>query len=257
MIKKIKTYISNHTGILIRFDDIAENMNWNLMEKCEELFKKYNIKPLLGVIPNNQDKDLLANQKNKEFWKKVREWKKMGWEIAMHGYSHVYDSTAHKKKDYFKYGGGSEFYGHSFEEQKNRLQKGLKKFEDESIKIRAFFAPNHIYDENTFLALKTLGIKQVIDGYGLFPYEENGIIFTPQLFYENIFIPFGFQSTQIHLNTWTDQDFTKFENLIEKKRKKIITYDQMLNNNNNNFVSYVSRILISKILKLKRSMRNN
>ena len=36
-------------------DDIAENMNWDLMDKCEDLFDKYKIKPLLGVIPNNQD----------------------------------------------------------------------------------------------------------------------------------------------------------------------------------------------------------
>lgn len=214
MIKKIKNYISNHTGMLIRFDDVAENMNWYLMGKCEELFKKYNIKPLLGVIPNNQDKELLVEKRNNEFWTKVRQWKSMGWEIAMHGYSHVYDSTAHKKKDYFKYGGGSEFYAHSFEEQKIRLQKGLKKFKDENIKIRAFFAPNHIYDENTFRALKSLGINQVIDGYGLFPYEEEGITFIPQLFYKNTFIPFGFQSTQIHLNYWKDQDFTKFKELI-------------------------------------------
>ena len=27
--------------ILIRFDDIAENMNWHLMDKCEKLFDKY------------------------------------------------------------------------------------------------------------------------------------------------------------------------------------------------------------------------
>jgi predicted deacetylase len=257
MIKKIKNYISNHTGMLIRFDDVAENMNWYLMGKCEELFKKYNIKPLLGVIPNNQDKELLVEKRNNEFWTKVRQWKSMGWEIAMHGYSHVYDSTAHKKKDYFKYGGGSEFYAHSFEEQKIRLQKGLKKFKDENIKIRAFFAPNHIYDENTFRALKSLGINQVIDGYGLFPYEEEGITFIPQLFYKNTFIPFGFQSTQIHLNYWKDQDFTKFKELIEKKHNKIITYDQMLHNIDNGSISYLLRIVTSKLLKLKRSIKNN
>ena len=50
----MKNFISDNTGILIRIDDIAENMNWDLMEKCEVLFDKYNIKPVLGVI-NNQD----------------------------------------------------------------------------------------------------------------------------------------------------------------------------------------------------------
>ncbi len=29
-----------NTGILIRLDDITENMNWDLMEKSELLFEK-------------------------------------------------------------------------------------------------------------------------------------------------------------------------------------------------------------------------
>ena len=41
--------------ILIRFDDIAENMNWYLMEKCEKLFDELKIKPVMGVIPDNKD----------------------------------------------------------------------------------------------------------------------------------------------------------------------------------------------------------
>ena len=68
MINKIKNYIKKNTGILIRLDDIAENMNWDLMEKSELLFNKYDIKPVLGVIPNNQDKELLAFPKKNNFW---------------------------------------------------------------------------------------------------------------------------------------------------------------------------------------------
>ena len=55
----------SHTGMLVRLDDIAENINWELMDKCEELFQKYNIKPLLGVIPENKDKDLLSYKKKR------------------------------------------------------------------------------------------------------------------------------------------------------------------------------------------------
>ena len=64
MINFFKNKINKYTGILIRLDDIAENMNWELMDKCEILFDKYNIKPLLGVIPNNQDPELLKYPKN-------------------------------------------------------------------------------------------------------------------------------------------------------------------------------------------------
>ena len=64
MINFIKKYISDNTGILIRLDDIAENMNWSLMRKCENLFEKHNIRPLLGVVSNNQDTELLSYEKN-------------------------------------------------------------------------------------------------------------------------------------------------------------------------------------------------
>ena len=65
MFKRIKEYISENKGILIRLDDIAENMNWDLMEKSEVLFDKYKIKPVLGVIPNNKDSELLSYPKKK------------------------------------------------------------------------------------------------------------------------------------------------------------------------------------------------
>ena len=74
MFKRIKEYISENTGILIRLDDIAENMNWDLMEKSEDLFDKYKIKPVLGVIPNNKDSELLSYPKKNDFWDIVRGW---------------------------------------------------------------------------------------------------------------------------------------------------------------------------------------
>ena len=50
MFNSINKIISKYTGLLIRMDDICENMNWEIMDKCEILFDKYKIKPLLGVI---------------------------------------------------------------------------------------------------------------------------------------------------------------------------------------------------------------
>ena len=57
------------SGLLIRFDDVAENMNWKFMEKCEHLLNKHQIKPVLGVIPNNQDPELLSYPKKIIFGK--------------------------------------------------------------------------------------------------------------------------------------------------------------------------------------------
>ena len=122
MLSKIKNYITENTKILIRLDDIAENMNWGLMKKSELLFEKYGIKPVLGVIPNNKDNELLSYPKKNDFWNQVRIWRDKGWEIAMHGYTHVYDKIC-EDSDYFNYGGGSEFCGHTLETQSLRIKR--------------------------------------------------------------------------------------------------------------------------------------
>ena len=239
--------------ILIRFDDIAENMNWHLMAKCEKIFDELNIKPVMGVIPNNQDKDLLIYPKKENFWQIVKKWQLKGWEIAMHGYNHIYDNDTNKK-DFFEYGGKSEFYGHSLDSQLKKIKKGLDIFKKNNIKIRTFFSPNHTYDFNTFKALKLSGINEVIDGYGLKPYLENNIKFIPQLFYKPFFLPFGLQTTQIHLNYWTENEFNKFSELIYKNKKKIISYDDALKLISKKSGDKLLNKIIKQILILKRKI---
>ena len=248
----MKNYINNNTGILIRIDDVCENMNWNLMSKLESLFDDYSIKPVLGVIPNNRDEDFLSFPRKDNFWDQVRKWQDKGWEIVQHGDTHIYDRLCSKKSDYFEYGGGSEFFGHPLNVQEKRIKNGLEKFKREKINIRSFFAPNQTYDENTFIALKNCGINEVIDGYGLMPYTEKNVKFIPQLFEKVVLLPFGIQSTKLHLHVWDENDYKKFENFIKINSKKIITYDQALNKINDSFLYKIIRYFMSKILKLKR-----
>ena len=250
---KYLNFFKENTGFLIRIDDIAENMNWDMMDKCEKLFDQYEVRPVLGVIPFNKDKDLLSYPKRENFWEIVRRWKKKGWDIAMHGFTHVYDNNTNKK-DFFSYGGRSEFFGHSLEKQKERIEKGLKKFQNEGVEVKSFFAPNHTYDENTFEALKINGITQIIDGYGLIPYEEKGIKFIPQLFYKTYFLPFGIQSTQIHLNSWNKNDYLKFESLLNKKLKNIITLGKAVEKVNSGRFCLTLNKIVELGLKSARSL---
>ena len=128
MFNSIKKIASKYTGLLIRMDDISENMNWSLMDKCESLFDKYKIKPLLGIIPINKDPDLLKYPYNSKFWERVADWKNKGWEITMHGFNHLYTQNSDNKKDIFNYGGNSEFYGLEYSEQLSKIQSGLQEF---------------------------------------------------------------------------------------------------------------------------------
>ena len=254
MLNSIKKITTKNTGLLIRMDDIAENMNWHLMDKCELLFDKYQIKPLLGVIPKNMDPELLKFSKNSEFWKRVMDWKSKGWEITMHGCNHLYTQKS-DKNDIFNYGGNSEFYGLNYHTQLEKIKAGLEVFKKREIKIRSFFAPNHIYDQNTLVALKNSDIKIIIDGYGLFPYYRDEILFIPQLFYKEIFLPFGIQSTQMHINYWDDAYFKNFEIFINTNYKKIIKLDYIINMAHSNLLKNVTNYCVEKVLKTVRFFR--
>ena len=240
--------------ILIRFDDICENMNWDFMNRCEKIFDQYEIKPLIGVIPSNLDSDLKKWPKKENFGDIVRSWQNKGWEISMHGYNHLYNKDTHGR-DYFSYGGKTEFFGEEYETQKNKISNGIKKFKDENIEIRSFFAPSHTYDINTFKSLYDSGIKYVIDGYGLLPYNQHRLIFIPQLFYNLIFLPLGTQCTQIHLNMWSEKDMNKFENFIIKNKNQISSFNEIINYTTQNKNIYIINYLLKMILKFIRKLR--
>ena len=251
MFNSIKKITSKYTGLLIRMDDISENMNWALMDKCEKLFDKFKIKPLLGIIPINKDPELLKLPKNDRFWERVENWKNKGWEITMHGCNHLYTQKS-DKNDIFNYGGNSEFYGLDYSMQLNKIKTGLEEFKKREIKVRSFFAPNHIYDSNTLKALKDSDIKIIIDGYGLFPYYKNEILFIPQLFYKEIFLPFGIQSTQMHINEWNDEAYNNFEIFVKKNYSKILNLNNIIEVTKPNSLQNLTNYLIEKTLKTVR-----
>ena len=252
----MKKMINDNTGLLVRIDDVAENMNWKYMDKCEKLFDKINVKPLVGIIPENKDPSLLNFPKNPFFWQRVKKKKKKGWEISMHGFNHLYDSKT-KFKDYFGYGGDSEFFGHNYDHQFKKIKLGKEKLLSEGLKVNSFFAPNHTYDKNTFLALSNNNIEVIIDGYGLFPYSEHNLTFIPQLFYkETIMLPFGLQSTQIHLNNWEEKYFNKFQNFLVKNKSRIMTYHQVLNKTSNSKLKTLIRNFLKLTLLNVRKFRN-
>ena len=251
MFNSIKKITSKYTGLLIRMDDITETMNWVVMDKCEKLFDKFKIKPLLGIIPINKDPELLKFPKNDRFWERVKSWENKGWEITMHGCNHLYTQKS-DKKDIFNYGGDSEFYGLDYSTQLNKIKTGLEEFKMREIKIKSFFAPNHIYDTNTLKALKESDIKIIIDGYGLFPYYKNEILFIPQLFYKEILLPFGIQSTQMHINEWNDETYKNFEVFVGKNYPKILSLNNIIYLANPNSLQILTNYLVEKTLKTVR-----
>ena len=107
---------------------------------------------------------------------------------------------------------------------------------------------------NTLVALKKFGILEILDGYGLAPYEKHNIKFIPQLFYKTFTLPFGIQSFQIHLNYLSKSELDDFINFIEINCNNFLSYDEVLAKINNNIYYSAIRIFVEKLLKLKRAI---
>lgn len=80
--------------ISIRMDDITPDMDWAKFLRFKELCDLYQVKPLIGVVPDNQDANLhIASSESdvaRSFWKYIKGLENEGWCIAQHGVTHVY-----------------------------------------------------------------------------------------------------------------------------------------------------------------------
>ena len=89
----------------------------------------------------------------------------------------------------------------------------------------------------------------------MFPFYKNDLLFIPQLFYQEKFLPFGIQSTQLHINYWQNKDFNKFENFVKTYHKKIINLDYIINISNPNSIQKITNYMVEKILKTLRMFK--
>lgn len=237
---------------VIRLDDIAPNMNWDGYARAKRLFDAYDVKPLLGVIPDNQDPSLRAFPTSEtNFWDEMRAAQGRGWEIAMHGYQHLYDSHG---KDLLGLGIRSEFAGHDFETQLSKLRNARAIFDREKLRVRTFFAPSHTFDQNTVRALEKIGIESISDGYGLFPYRDGHIVFVPQLIGRAVALPLGVYTSCHHLNTISEAGFRALERFVERHHSRILSYTQAEDMATANVWNRVCGAALHNVLHAKRQV---
>lgn len=162
--------------ILIRFDDICPTMDFGQFYIAKDMLDKYNIKPVLGIIPNCKDPDLDIEPYHEDFWVLVRRLQQDGYTLAMHGYQHKFDSYVRGKVNI---GYNSEFAGHSYDVQFKKIALGRETLFNHGIYTDIFFAPAHSYDDNTLKALAANGFKYISDGRSNKPFLIHDIISIP------------------------------------------------------------------------------
>jgi predicted deacetylase len=207
---------------LIRFDDLCPAMNWEAWQKLETIMIEEDVRPILSVVPDNQDLALNEGEPNEGFWDYVRSWQARGWTIGLHGYQHRY---VNKEAGIVGLNHYSEFAGLPFDEQHAKLKKGIEIFAREGVRPDVWVAPAHSFDENTVKALVSLGIRTVSDGMSLYPYRDSrGVLWVPQQLWRFRTAPFGVWTVCIHPREglWIRPDY--FRQCIRQHRKSITDF---------------------------------
>lgn len=193
---------------LLRFDDLCPTMRWSVWERVEGLLLEAGVRPILAVIPDNRDESLAIDPPHPAFWERVREWQARGWTIGLHGYQHRYVT---EERGLFGWNDRSEFAGLPFEEQDEKIARGLAIFEREGVRAEVWVAPNHAFDATTVEVLRRRGVSVVSDGLGLRPYtDRGGTTWVPMQLWGFRDRPLGVWTVCLHHNTWGGRELEAF-----------------------------------------------
>lgn len=210
---------------LIRLDDACLTMDSANWGRIETILDENGIKPMVGVIPNNEDPKQQIDSVDEDFWNKVHQWEDKGWTIALHGYNHCYSSDG-GLKGLNPMWSRSEFAGLSFEEQRMKIRKGVAIMREHGINPKYFFAPSHTFDENTLNALREESdIRIISDTIATKPYRYKDFIIIPQ---------FGGQCREmrlsgvftfcLHPTTMENEAFEKTNNFLRTHREMFTSF---------------------------------
>lgn len=228
MKKYLKNPRSRKIKYIYRIDDIHPRMLWGRFYTLMDLFKDYEVVPLLGIIPDNKDDSLNYEEENPDYWKLMKEMVEKGdIEICQHGYQHIY-STIQKSINQNLYGrvSPSEFANLPYNVQLKKIKKGREILESYGLHTDIWMAPSHTNDKNTFRALKNLGFRYITDGISVYPFKKHGLTFIPQQIWEpkKEFIS-GVFTICLHLDDLTDELIEEIKNHL-KSEDDIISFSE-------------------------------
>ena len=243
---------------LLRLDDSCSTQKKENWDEIEKILDKLQIKPIVAVIPFNKDKNLFLDHEDKNYWTKVKNWEKKGWEIALHGHSHLYHKV-NKNDLIFPFYNRSEFGGLDLKTQCNLMTESYKHFLDNDIKPNIWIAPSHTFDKNSLIALKnSTEIKYVSDGIALEPFKFMDLVFFPQQLWEPKKKLFGVWTICIHPNSMDKKSISKLQEIISDQffnGKFINTYEAKYYLKNFSIISYLYSYLFWKFRFIKVNIK--
>lgn len=196
---------------LIRLDDACASMRAEIWGPLEQALDEMQIKPIVGVIPDNRDPTLACSPTDPDFWNRVRSWEAKGWSVAMHGHHHLYHAIPVGARALLDMSEKSEFVGRPLEEQRQSLRQAYEAMLAEGVVPSMFMAPSHTFDTSTLQALQDVtSIRVIADGHAMRVFKQDGFTWIPQQLWRFMRLPFGLWCVCLHPNTMTEAALRAF-----------------------------------------------
>ncbi len=187
---------------LLRFDDLCPAMDRNAWERFEQMVCEFRIRPILAIVPENQDPDLVRDAGDENFWERMRSLQALGATIALHGYRHLCVSDGRSLLPLHRL---TEFAGVPAATQSAWIETGVRILREHGLEPKLFVAPRHGLDHGTLLALRAAGIAAISDGFGRMPTLHQGIAWIPQQLWGPVRKKSGIWTICVHSNHATDE----------------------------------------------------
>jgi predicted deacetylase len=242
--------------LLLRLDDICPTMNWEIWQPIEAALCAGGFKPLVAVIPDNQDPTFHLAPARRDFWDQVRRWHALGWTIGVHGYQHAYVTRC---SGLLGINRASEFAGLAAPEQERKIQLALGIFRSEGLDPKVWVAPSHSFDTITLQVLADVGLNVISDGFSLLPYQDHrGLFWVPQQMWRFRRVPFGVWTVCLHHNFWGPGAVARFGQELGQYRDQIWPFDEAVSRYRGRTGTAwdgVSALTLGTLLRLKQALR--
>jgi predicted deacetylase len=207
---------------LIRLDDACHTMARHRWQRMEEVLDRHRVRPIVAVVPDNQDATLAVEAYNPAFWDKVREWQAKEWSVAMHGCTHVMHPT--REPLLVPFYDRSEFVGLGLDAQRQKIRAAWQQFVNQGVTPSVWVAPAHSFDAVTLRAVREeTSIRIVSDGIAFDTFFDYGLHWVPQQLWALTPRRGGLWTVCLHANRMDDSAIGRFDAALHRFKGQVIS----------------------------------
>jgi predicted deacetylase len=210
---------------LLRLDDLCPTMRRSQWDRLLPVIEELGIRPILAVVPDNQDRELQQKPADPEFWEGMRALEAAGATTALHGFQHLCGSAG---KSLLPLHERSEFAGVDEHTQRQWIRAGLTMLRDRGLNPKVWVAPRHGFDRATLQALRAEGIEVLSDGFTRIPFRRGGVTWIPQQLWGPAEKQRGLWTICMHCNSARSADVDALVGFMRRNARSFTSVDRVL-----------------------------